>query len=384
MPAAEPVPTIDQFTLAYQGGLVSVLLHGDTHEGALHDHWAAVGAIMWRKVSEREQTEFRSNYFKYAKGPRLDAYIQDHFRKSRTQNAPGSGTALLRRATAGAGDGTVWEGTRIAVGVSAAKPMAYYAVTGNKAVGATETYVTVAVEAVDGAPAVSLRQGDRPILRLEDPLWDNSWTVETLECGDGTVYEDDAAFQARVATEVFEERYGFESLIVKLMKEAGADFVLLFPSDYLGEDNDAGLNRVYVADANLITTPELLRECRRALPDCAMAGASTQVLSITKTYLTFQVRIRFWAAPEGFDMSSAADNARSAIVEYFERDDNAFVWSLAGVRGAVQAAVPNTHTVEVTASAAAPTLAALFQTHPLPRYLTTPNRVSVVLDGPST
>jgi hypothetical protein len=386
MPAAEPLPTLEQLTNAYQGALVSERDFADTHEGSVHDHWAGAGAVMWRRLAERDAEEFRAGYFNGAKGTRLDEYIDGRFPgKSRIFSQRGVGSVKLKRPSAAAGAGTFWAGTRIAVGEAGNRPITYYLVKQNTACAAGTLETPVAIEAArEGTGSrIAVHAGDRAILRVEDPLWDNSWTVQELTCDDGTLYEDDDEARSRITAELFEERFGYESLIIKTMKAAGAGFVVLFRSDYLGDAADTGLNRIYVSDANLVTTPELLKACRLALPSCAMVGAGNQALAITKVRLTLHVGIRFWAAPESCNPDTAVANARGAVVEYFERENNAFAWSLAGIRGAVQSAVDDTQSVEITSNVAPPVLAQIFATHPLPRYSTDPNLVSISLEGPA-
>ena len=384
MPASEPLPTLEELTNAYQGALVSERLEGDTHEGAVHDHWAGVGAVTFRLIAEREQAEFSALYSS-ARGSRLDEYIESHWPgKARIGETRGVGQLRLVRPSTVGGAGTIWPGTRITVGGSGA-PLAYYRVTSGGVCSATDTAKTLAVEAVTAGPGsrISVVAGDRPILRIEDPLWDNTWTVQELTCADGTLRENDDACWARITAEIFEERFGFESRIIKAMNEAGAAIVAPFRSDYLGEAADRGLNRIYVADANFVTLPALLKACRLAIPSCAMAGAGNQVLPLTTVMLDVGLTMRFWSEPENFDMDSTEDVARSAVVEYFATRENPFVWDAAACRGAVQARVPNTQSIDLTFSSAPPTLATLFSANPLPRYLTTPNRVSVSLLGPA-
>lgn len=385
MPAAENIPSVSQLVNAYQGGLVSGRKYGDTHPGAIHDHYAGAGALLWQHQAERDREEFSALYFLHAKKNRLDDYIARRWpSKGRVVDELGAGVVRLKRATATAGAGKFWAGTRIAVGGGAGGGMRYYTIKADTSCDATTlTPPPIAIMATTPGPdsVIHAKAGDR-VLRVEDPLWDNTWAVEQLDCEAGTVREQDNETRARITTEVIEERFGYESAIVKAMKAAGAATVALFRSDYLGEALDRGLNRVYVGDANFETSTELLRACRLALPSCAIAGTSTQALPMTTSLLDFAITVRFWDTPDKFDTAGAVANTKAAVVEYFETRQNPFAWDSGGVQGAVQRAVEDTQDITVTASSLEPDLLALFDSYPLPRYRTTPERVTVTLADP--
>lgn len=387
MPASEPLPTLQELANAYHGALVSERRHGDTHEGSIHDHWAGVGALLWRRMVERDQQEFQALYFSNAVGARLDAYVAKRWpTKQRVADTPGQGVIRLRRATTAAGAGLFFARTRIAVGSGGAQQLRYYEVVQDTPCGATTTEpLPVAIQAVKPGRGskIQARRGEVVILRFEDALWDNSWIIEELLCDDGTTKEEDPAFRARLETEAFEDRPGFESAIIKAMKACGAATVLLFRSDYQGEANDHGLNRIYVGDINFESTPELLRKCRLALPAVAMAGASNQVLAMTTRRLQVGVGISMWDSPEKFDTEAVTLAARAAVVEHFASRENPFLWSLAGIRGAVLRAIQDTQNITITSSLPAPTAATFFDAYPLPRYQLVPNDVTITLTPPT-
>lgn len=382
MPAAEQIPTLERLVNAYHGAVVSEFPHGDTHEGAGHDHWAAAGAVMWKRVAERQKEEFSALYFYGAKATRLDDYIESHFpTKSRITATRGAGTARLSRPTNAGGSGTIWAGTRIAVGQPGSNPLRYYLVRQDTPVSSLATSVQISIDADDTGPGkrIHVKAGERAALRIEDPLWDPTWGVTELECADGTLREEDGPCRARITAELFEERFGYESLIIKRMKEAGADLVVLFRSDYLGAAKDYGLNRIYVGDSNFESPAALLRACRLALPSCVMAGSAAQALPVTTRVVEVSVDLKFWSLPENFDTETAVANTRAAVVEYFNRLDNPFVWDLAGLRGAIQRSVEDTQEINLATSWGPPAPAGMFSVSPLPRYVTTANRVNVGL-----
>lgn len=386
MPAAEPLPSIQEFVNAFQGALVSESRYADTHEGAVYDHWNGLGAILWRRMAERDQQEYQALYFNSARGSRLDTYIENHFPgKARVPAQKGQGTVRLRRPSAAAGAGTFLAKTRIAVASDGPVAQRYYQLTDDQACAGTDLVLTLNIEAAVAGPdsRIHVFAGERPILRVEDPLWDNTWVVEELACEAGTFYEEDDPARTRIKAELFEERFGYEAAIIKAMNQAGAQVVALFRSDYLGEQNDHGLNLVCVGDANFETSPELLRDCRLALPSAAIAGAGNQVLPITTNYLNFAIRVRFWDSPEKFGMAAAKQAARAAVVEYFETRDNPFTWDSVGVEGAIRRAVEDTQQIDITPSEDPPALDAIFSAYPVRRFRTTPERVAITLDLPS-
>lgn len=263
--------------------------------------------------------------------------------------------------------------------------MRHYLLARSSLAGAGDLTATLAITADRDGPGseISVSAGTRSVLQLADPLWDNSWMVAGLTCGAGSLREDDDAAKVRLRRERFAERLGYEAAIIQAMQGAGAGTVALFRADYLGEAADFGLNRVYVGDGNYETTATLLRDCRLALPAVAMAGSSTQVLALTNQLLTFQIAIQFWDIPEKFDTVSAVESTRLAVVEYFRTRENPFVWSTAGLIGAIQRVVTDTFDIEITSNVPAPILATLFNTYPLPRFGTRVNDITVSLEMPA-
>lgn len=383
MPAVEPIPSLQGLVDAYAGGLTARRSYGDTHVGSIHDHCAAAGAVMWHRQMERDRDEWRQLYFNTASGTRLEEYIEFRFPgKALILAQKGTGQVRLSRPNTTKGAGTFLAKTRIAVSGSNGGSYTYYEIDQDTPCTATTLqtpWIPVTAQKPGPESKIQVRRGDRPVLRVEDALWDNSWLVDELACEAGTKREDDDVARARIKSELTEERLGFEPAITKRLKQAGADVVVFFRSDYLGVENDHGLNRIYVGDANFETSAVLLRDCRLAMPDVGIAGMGIQTLPMTTYWLDLNVAITFWDAPEKFAMDEARENARAAVVEYFESRENPFIWDINGVRGAVRRAVEDTQSIGVTASAAPPVASSLFDTVPLRRFRTTPNRVNVSL-----
>jgi hypothetical protein len=382
MPSANPLPTIGQLLDAFHTEAGTRLEHEDTHRGSIYDHAAGMGAMLFLRQAQRDRDEARALYFDTAEGDRLDAYIERRFDRPRVQDTFGVGVARIARPTAGAGAGTIWAGTRIAVGRGGADPIRILTVRTDRAVGASELAVNdLQVEATIVGPngAVS---GTLPIMRFEDPLWDNSWTFVELDVQSGTLREKDPEYRANTKDEQFDRRPGYPAFIEATMRGAGADTVVLFASNYLGDAVDQGINRIYVGDPAFETTPALLESCRLALPSCVMAGTGVQVLPMTQQALTVAVTIRLWDSPDKFDRGQEERDARDAVVGYFASRENPFVWKLAAIRAALLKAVRNVHQVDLVTSQPEPSLASIFASVPLLRYRVESWQVTVQILGP--
>lgn len=384
MPSHEPIPTIQEFLDAFHTAVRAERRVADENEGALYDVAGGVGAVLWRRMAERDRDEFRRTYFDTAPDDRLDEYLLRRLGKSRVQATRGTGTASLVRPSAAAGDGTFRLGTRIYASRGTGDAPRLYSVSVDTPVGASDVAATVPVEAGTVGPDGQLSASSSEVqLWLGDPVWDATWAVKSIACGPGTAREENDAVRARVRDEQVDERIGFPTALERAMRDAGAEVVALFPSDFLGAGLDFGLNRIYVGDAAYESSPTLLRACRYVLYRHGIAGAAIQVLRMTTALLTVTATVRLWDAPERFDLVSAQADAAAAIVEYFRARENPFVWRLSGVRGAIYRAVPNVQAIEITTSSPEPVLASLFNTHPLPRYVVEPWGVNVTLEAPS-
>ena len=392
MPSAEPIPSLKELLDAFNAELAARDDDGDTHEASDYEEVNGPSALLFRRLAERDRDEFRQIYFAHATDDRLTEYVRRRFRnadgtpRERVQLARGVGTAVVQRASAAGGGGTILAGTRIGYGRGGTEPLRYLQVLTDRVVGAAELIVSdleVEAETPGSAGTISGDRGDIPILRIEDPLWDNSWVVNSVDCAAGTNYETDDQLRANVRQEKLDRRPGYPDFIKSTCVAAGADTVVLFPSDFLGDELDCGLNRVYVGDANYQTTAALLLACRLAMPSAAMAGAGVQVLPMTNTTLTITATLRFWDVPERFNLDRARDDAMAAIVEYFAARENPFYWRAASIRGAILRAVRGLQTVDLATSLAEPVLSSLFGTVPLPRYLVAPANVTILSGAPA-
>lgn len=392
MPSAQPLPTIRDLQNAFHAAVGSQRKNEDSYDGSFYDRWGGVGALCMRRLAERDQGEARAIFFDTATDDRLDEYIARRFGAARIVDAPGVGTSGLTRLSAAAGAGTVLQGTRIAVGQNLGQ-LSYWLVAADTPVGASGLSVTVPMHAVAPGPAgqISVKAGDLPVLQLADPLWDNTWQVASLDCAAGTTRQQDPAVRAAIRQARFDSRPGYPTAIIAAMVAAGATVVALYASDFLGSsvDVDVGLNRIYVGDAGYESPMALLTACRLAVSKVCVAGTSVQVLPMTNFLLYVNITVNLWASPEKLNRVQAQSDAVAAVTEYFARRDNAFLWSERAMRAAVMKAVPNVHSVTLTASDAGgepvtePLLSELFDSVPLQRYRVADWTVGATVLGPS-
>jgi hypothetical protein len=391
MAATEPIPSLAELLDAFHAETtlrraLRQLPPPDTHEGSLYDHMAGLGALVLSRVAERDRHEFRSVYFATAEGDRLDTIVTQRFGRARALDTRGTGTAKIRRPTAAAGAGTIWEGTRIFVSVGRGDAARYLRVSADTAIGASQTeLLTLPVEAELPGPdgAIEGTIDEFAALRFDDPLWDNSWEVREVACGAGTLRERDPDYRAAARQERKDRRPGMPRFIESKCKAAGASLVVAFAGNYLGDASDHGLNRVFVGDASGETPAPLLEACRLAMPGAAMAGTSVQVLPMTTANLSLAVAIKLRDEPDNLGIAATRDEADAAVLEYFRQSEHPFVWSYSGIRGAILRAVRNLYDLTLTASLAEPVLASMFDSGTLLRYRVDPWSIATKVTGPN-
>lgn len=384
MPASEPLPTIQELVRAYHGGARSERAYEDAHDGSMHDILAGVGALLWRRVAEHDRDEFRRIYFDTAPRDALNEYIERRFQLPRIEDTAGVGTAYLSRPTAAGGAGMFWAGTRIRMNSGRGDPLRLYEAVADTPATGSAVSVEVPVRALTFEEKLfDVSRGSVTVLDLADPVWDPTWGVDRLHVEAGVTGETNDEYRARARANRVADRVGYPEAIRRAMVKAGAGVVAFFQGDFLGDALDAGLNRVYVADAGYETSAELLTACRLALPRVVVAGTSAQALPVTNQPISVQVTVRMFDQPYRFDQPATIERAVAAIYEYFRTRDNPFIWREAGVRGAIFRAVPNSQDAIVTASLPAPDLPTLFDSSPLKRFTVARQAISVTLQGPA-
>lgn len=392
MPSSKPLPTVKDLEQAFHAAVGSERKTEDAHDGSFYDRLSGLGALTMRRIAERDQSEARAIFFDTAADDQLDFYIEQRFGvdAERARDTAGPGVAQFTRSSGIAGK--FLKGTRIAVGRGGSDAPRYWLVASDTLVG-TDLRASVPIVAGVTGPdgQISLSAGQVPVFGLADPLWDNSWQLVQIDCDPGTLRQKDATVRATIRQARIDGRPGYETAIIKAMTAAGASTVALYAGDFLGSESDVGLNRIYVGDGSYESPLALLTACRLAVSGVCVAGTSVQVLPMTNSLIYVKATVKLWASPERLNQVQAKADAAAAVVEYFARRDNAFLWSAAAIRSAVMKAVPNVHSVTIAASTDAaglspvsePTLATLFSVSPLPRFRVAPSTVNVVLSGPS-
>lgn len=357
MSSQQPLPTTLEMLDAFAAEVRGRRKVADARRGSLHELVAGgPGAILWAREARRDRDLFRACFFDSARAGDLDYRITSFGGPERIQATRGRGTAVLRRASAAGGAGIIWAGTRVAV---YGRPgLRHYRVATDKQV-TTETAVTVAIEAQEtGAGfAISAYGGDLNA-KLEDLLWDNSWSVERIDCADGTEQETDAAYLGRYRQGKLDRRAGYAKSITDACKAVGAAYVSLFESDFGGVD--MGLNRCFVADETLGSPPELIRACRLAVHGVRVLGCDLTVHGMQRVVSDFVVHLTMTQAAMGYDAAGIKLETAEVVRRYLADPLGKHFFSRDALRGAIAGTIRNVQAVDLeTAPADADVIAYL-------------------------
>lgn len=341
MPSAFAEPTVAELLQAFEDGVRAQKdRYVDVREGALYEHWSGVAAILWSREARRDTDLWRAVYLDSAEGKDLTNLLQDRYDFEREEDDYGTGTALLKRTSTAAGAGTVWEGTRILVHGDAQLPK-IYVVTEDKDVGATDTTATISIRAdrVGPGTAIAVIAGS-PLARVDDPIWDTAWTVDTLTCTDGASFEPAPQARARFRETRKAARAGFVDAIVTACKAVGAANALLFPSNYAGEAYDYGLNVAYVGDENFTATDALVRAVKIELENWRVLGDNLQILPMARANLVVDADVNLWDTPGRVNQAEVRALLKGAIKGYFDGRTAGFSYDRDAMSGAMLKASP--------------------------------------------
>lgn len=343
MPSAQPLPTVADLLKAYGDAVTGQKDNrADMHRGSGYDHFAGLGAILYSRQAQRDRDLFRAVYFDTAEGDELTAQGTAKFQNPRILDTYGIGTATLMRPTAGAGGGTFWAGTRILVssGAGVTDPKTYV-VTQDTPVSAAATSATVPIRAsVFGAGSAANLQTSTGgvVMRVDDVLWDTTWSVTALVCADGTSFESPAVYRARVRQNRLDNRKGYLKAIIAACVAAGAVNVVAFPSYFVAGATDYGTNFVYVGDAGYNATQTLINKCLVAIESARVAGADLQVLGMQPSPLTIAATVNLWDDPGLFNTTDLTLALSAALLTYFDGRANAYAYRLDAMTGALTSA----------------------------------------------
>ncbi len=342
MPTTLAEPTIAELEQAFHDGVRSTCdRYADAHEGAVYDHFAGVGAIHWSRQARRDTDLWRAIYFATAEGKDLTNLLADRYDFDRITDTYGTGTAQLARPTADAADGTIWRGTRV-VAFGAFVEAKHYVVSRDTPVSATGLTATVPVRAEKSGPGTAISAlTDGPVgLRIDDPLWDTTWTVTALECGEGTSFEPAAVSRARFRDARRDARVGFVEALVAACKDAGATNAVLFPADYGGDDEDNGLNMAYVGDSGFSGTAALVRAVQIRLERTRVLGDNLQVRPLALSELIIRATVNLWDSPARVNLAALRTVLVGAILGYFDGATSGFSYDRDALAGAMMKASP--------------------------------------------
>ena len=280
--------------------------------------------------------------------PNLTELVATRFGIARILDGYGTGTALFVRGSAAAGGGTIWEGTRIILAAGAGAAAArQYAVLEDTPVGQAVTSLPVPIRATTVGVGAAVT-GAGGYARLDDPLWDPSWQVQSLTCTDGTVFEKAAPFRARVRQARLDARLGYVTAITNACVAQGATYVALFASNYGGDATDFGLNACYVAEAGYSTSTRLIRACTVALEGYRVCGADLQVLGMMPVALKLAANVVLWDDPGSFSTVTLDVTLRAALSASFDSVSGGYSYSLDTLRGVMLQASDAVQDVVIT------------------------------------
>lgn len=341
MPFTIDEPKITDFTKAYSDGITGEKdRFADTRTGSMLDNIGGPCAILWNRETVRDTDLFKNIFFSSAEDSDLTNIGFQRYKIPRILDSQGTGYALLFRSSLSGGAGTFPTGTQLSViDINGAVSSRLYYISADTAVAATANAIQVPIKAVDVGSQTSINTaGTSLFVRIEDPLWDNSWTVQSLKCQGGTDFEPADQYRARVKSTLATSRKGYVPFVVQTCINAGAANVVTFASNYAGNDVDFGINALYVGDTGFNGTIDLQNACEVALEAARVLGADLSVRLLVSTTVDFNVNVYLYDDPNKFDTGLIQDVLTAALVGEFSGSTAGFSYSLDGLRGTLMAA----------------------------------------------
>lgn len=291
------------------------------------DYESLIGppAVIWTREERRDEDLFNATRFHTAQGEDLTSLVRDRYGVERFLDTNGTGTAIISRPTGGS-SGTVWAGTRITIFGGSPKT---YRTTSDKFVSSESTSALLNIEALVPGPGTGATTTSD--LRLDDSLWDPTWTVGSLECSDGESFEPASSLIARVREGRTNQRVGQEQAIKDACKAVGAANVQVFRSNYGGDALDGGLNVVYVGNLGWQGSPSLVKACFLALRSVRVLGDHIQVLPMARVTLNPVIDVYLATAPALNDIERLYQIHREAVIEYLGGVSGGFSFTKIGI-----------------------------------------------------
>lgn len=384
MPSRKPLPTIAELVKAFHDGVRGQRLEtSDRRDGSVYDYVAGPTAILWRQQAQRDRDGARAGYFDDADAQDLTDRGLSLFRVARIVDTYGTGTAILTRTSTSAGAGSFWAGTRIRVnGATANLTTSTYAVATRVDVSATATTATIPIRANLFGPGTAVVSANA---QVEDVLWDNTWTVQSLICSDGTKFEKAADYRARVRALQFQNRVGFRAGIITACQNVGAGAVAVFAPNFAGDANDFGICAVYVGDGSYTGTTALVNASILALESVRVLGADMLVGAMLPVNTSINATVYLWDDPAHIETTQLQTAITNAAVREFSETGNGFAYSRDAIGGAMRKASPLVQSVTFTTPSSDASIMVgsppAFPTT-LNRYILTPQNVAITFAPP--
>lgn len=330
MPSTLPLPELSDLVKAFPKAVrAEHENHVDDTQGSLYEVIGGGSAIIWQQQTQRDRDLFRAIYFDTAEDSDLTNLIEQRYGVTRTLDTYGIGYANLQRATAAAGAGTIWAGTRLSIPGSLGD-LRYYQVSSDTAVSASSLAVNVPIQACDvGTGTAADVSGG---IQVQDPLWDNTWSGTRLVCAEGTDFEDATTYRARTREALRNSRVGFVKSLTDACTNIGAVNSVFLASNYSGVDY--GLNAAYVADVGYSGSTTLLRAVAVKLESYRVMGADLAICPLNYSRVTVSATINLWDAPSRFDTVSIEQAIIDYLVSYFNDSRHYYTYRVDGLAAA--------------------------------------------------
>lgn len=382
MPSTLELPTIEELRQAFHNAVRGQKdQFADNHAGAVYDHFAGIGAILWSWQAQRDKDQFEAIYFDRMTGQELTDYVLVKDGVERIEDTFGEGKISLSRDSVSGGAGTFWKGTRVRVFRNSQS--VEYEISKDTICSASETIFEVPIKAIlPGEESRIDASYTNSIITILDSLWDNTWRVIDIHCEAGTSFEKAAEFRTRVKIERKKNRVGYRDRIAEVCRDVGAYNVFLLESDFGGDSLDYGVNVAYVGDADYFTTDDLRLRTTVELEKVRVLGADLLILPMQRTLLKFQITLTLWNSLSNINVYEVKRTAISAIIDYF-RSSSGFSYDLDKVSGEIRKIMPEiVKTVSFTLPSSSQSI---LQNGAFPatltKYETTENSISVSLVG---
>ena len=389
MPSTQTIPTLADLRQAFRDGVIGQReRRADVHDGSAYDLLGGMAAMLFSRQAQRDRDLFRAVYLDSAEAEDLTSRAQTLFGITRFVDAYGTGTATIVRPTAAAGAGTIPTGTRLFVWSPAGTTDSRICATTADVVvqpSALSVQVPIRATTTGAGTAVTLTSG--LLARIDDPLWDSTWTVQALQTSDGTAFEKAEAYRARVRAQPFLSRAGYAPAIIAACQAAGAVNVVPYPSNWAGDTNDIGYSVVYVGDASYTASTSLVSACILALESARVLGPDMAVLPMTSQAVSVSLTVSLYDDPGVFNTTDLTLGVQAAVGAYVDGRKNAFSYQVDAIAGAVRLA--STAIQGVTLNAPTSSVGIMqtiggVQNFPavLTRYTVVPGNVAVAFVGP--